>query len=187
MGKIIKTIPGDVFGRLTVVARNGVLPDGTIKYRCQCACGNEHTVAGTVLRQGLSRSCGCLVRENKGSTPMADRTVPAFNQVIVAYKRGARTRGLVWQLTDDDCRKLFAAPCYYCGDAETNTAVKTRKTAEPSVFKYNGIDRCDPSEGYVASNVVACCYVDNRAKNAMSMAEYLAWLDRLVAHRSRIS
>lgn len=187
MGKTVQMMSGEVFGRLTVIERDGALPDGTIKYRCRCVCGAEHTVAGTALRSGVSKSCGCLRRENKGSSPIADRTVPAFNQVVVAYKLNARRRGFVWQLTDEDCRRLFAAPCYYCGDVETNTAVKTCKTAEPSVFKYNGIDRCDPAIGYIASNVVACCYVDNRAKNAMSMTEYLAWLDRLVAHRSRIS
>jgi len=37
------------------------------------------------------------------------------------------------------------------------------------------------------SNVVPCCFIDNRAKRDMSMSDYSAWLTRLVDHRNRIS
>lgn len=36
---------------------------------CQCDCGNQHTVRGTILRTGASKSCGCdtkrLIRKAK--------------------------------------------------------------------------------------------------------------------------
>lgn len=187
MGQIVKMELGSTYGRLTVVARNGYLPDGTIKYRCQCSCGNEHVVAGTVLRKGLSRSCGCLVRENRGGTPFIERWRPAFNQVIRSYKDNANKRGLIWALTDDECLQLFRSPCFYCGDIETNTSKQQRKNTSTPIFKYNGIDRCNSSLGYIASNVITCCYIDNRAKNNLSMEEYLAWLKRLTAYRGRVS
>jgi len=127
------------------------------------------------------------VRENKGSLRFFDREVPAFNQVVVAYRTQAARRSLAWELSDDDCRRLFKSACFYCGDVETNTVTKQRKHHPPCVFKYNGIDRCDSSLGYVLSNVVSCCFIDNRAKRDMSMSDYLAWLARLIDHRNRIS
>lgn len=187
MGKIAKMEIGNVYGRLTVLVREGASSDGTLKYRCKCSCGNEHVVVGTQLRQGTTRSCGCLVHENKGKIRFENSEIPAFNQVVCSYRTQAKHRGLCWELSDDMCWTLFKAPCYYCDDIETNTVVKKRKHHPPCVFKYNGIDRCDSNLGYTASNVVSCCFIDNRAKREMSMFDYLAWLARLVDYRNRIS
>jgi hypothetical protein len=34
-----------------------------LHWRCRCDCGNEVTVGGPNLRKGMTRSCGCLLRE----------------------------------------------------------------------------------------------------------------------------
>ena len=49
---------GKTFGRLTVLR----MAQKTALHRrwvCKCACGKEHTVLGTKLRSGESKSCGC--------------------------------------------------------------------------------------------------------------------------------
>jgi len=58
---------GEIFGRLTVrefayVHRysNG---NKFKKYVCVCICGRRIVVAGSLLRAGKTRSCGCLQRE----------------------------------------------------------------------------------------------------------------------------
>jgi hypothetical protein len=55
------------FGRLTVIRVAPVSKNGGQRCRtwwCKCDCGSpERRVSGTVLRQGHSLSCGCLVRE----------------------------------------------------------------------------------------------------------------------------
>lgn len=181
MAKISPIAPGVVFGRLTIVCRQGTLPDGSIKYLCTCKCGNPHVVAGTVLRKGSSRSCGCLVKENKGRTLYTDREQPAFNQVIVAYKSSATKRGVGWDLSSNNCRRLFKQPCFYCGDIETNCASHRPN----SIYRYNGLDRVDPSLGYSIDNVVSCCFICNRAKNAMSMSDFKSWLNRITQHQSK--
>jgi hypothetical protein len=61
--KLPPTAPGDVFGRLTVVS----IRDASAKKRrwvCMCECGAEKEVPDHTLRNGHSRSCGCLIREN---------------------------------------------------------------------------------------------------------------------------
>ena len=63
MGKIID-LTGKVFGRLTVLRRS--MEDA--KWVVQCSCGSlPCRVAGSSLRNGLTRSCGCLMREYQDS------------------------------------------------------------------------------------------------------------------------
>jgi hypothetical protein len=57
-------ITGQRFGRLVALERLGAISGANASWRCRCDCGNEHTVALHMLRQGFTRSCGCLRRES---------------------------------------------------------------------------------------------------------------------------
>ncbi len=66
MGRPIVNIvyPGDQFGRLTAIKR--VPPKRKeIRWRCECTCGNSTDVPANKLVGGFTRSCGCLMRENR--------------------------------------------------------------------------------------------------------------------------
>ena len=52
---------GQVFGRLTV--KEVVKKGRNTVWRCQCECGTVVTVEVSSLRQGTTKSCGCLQRE----------------------------------------------------------------------------------------------------------------------------
>ena len=62
-----ESLIGQLFGRLTVIdtAEDLVSKSGyhTVMWRCRCDCGNIVTVRGKCLRQGVTKSCGCLQRE----------------------------------------------------------------------------------------------------------------------------
>lgn len=66
MGKLID-LTGQRFGRLTVLEYAGPYnaADGLCSavWHCRCDCGEEVDVVGRNLRQGLTRSCGCLRSE----------------------------------------------------------------------------------------------------------------------------
>ncbi len=52
---------GQKFGRFTVLARAASSPNDRIAmWLCRCECGTEVTVRGVNLRNGNSKSCGCL-------------------------------------------------------------------------------------------------------------------------------
>lgn len=55
---------GRVFGRLTVMAEAAPYQPPTGKrqaqWLCACECGEETIVRGSLLRRGISKSCGCL-------------------------------------------------------------------------------------------------------------------------------
>lgn len=65
---MIENLKGKKFGRLTVLERVGSNKHRISLWKCICDCGNETIVNATHLRNGKTKSCGCLqkdkVREN---------------------------------------------------------------------------------------------------------------------------
>lgn len=55
---------GRVLGRLTVRLR-AETARGKAMWLCECECGAQAVVSGDQLRQGRTRSCGCLVRDRR--------------------------------------------------------------------------------------------------------------------------
>ena len=51
------------FGRLLVVKENGRAKHGNVLWLCRCDCGKETTVSSGHLRNGHTKSCGCVLRE----------------------------------------------------------------------------------------------------------------------------
>lgn len=70
---------GQVFGRLTVVARDGSDRHWLAMWRCLCSCGASCRVRGNDMVQGKTRSCGCL---------RAD-VATSFMHDILGRRRGA--------------------------------------------------------------------------------------------------
>ena len=75
-------VPGSRFGRLTVVDDAGVRWNRQVVWLCRCDCGKMVSVRRGNLRNGNTRSCGCLNRET------ILRTAPTR-----ALKHGAWARG----------------------------------------------------------------------------------------------
>lgn len=67
MGARAKDLSGCKFGRLTVQKRaeDKISASGyrTVMWDCKCECGNNVTVRGKCLTQGITRSCGCLAKD----------------------------------------------------------------------------------------------------------------------------
>lgn len=51
------------FGRLVVIKRVGKDNNGNYEWLCQCNCGQKKVIRGSSLRNGNTRSCGCLHKE----------------------------------------------------------------------------------------------------------------------------
>lgn len=60
----VHDITGVRFGRLSVLRQSGIDIRGDSLWRVRCDCGRLKTVNGRSLRQGNTKSCGCLASEN---------------------------------------------------------------------------------------------------------------------------
>jgi hypothetical protein len=79
-------LTGQTFGRLTVLELVG--GTGRPKWRCRCLCGNEKVVAAVELKNGDTRSCGCLHRETArlraiSRRPLLNLTGRTFGRLTV--------------------------------------------------------------------------------------------------------
>lgn len=63
---------GNVYGRLTVLSR---VPGPGAMFLCQCECGNTKAVNGSIIRQGLVKSCGCLMKPWKSGDKYGHLTI----------------------------------------------------------------------------------------------------------------
>ena len=107
MGKIINLI-GEKYGRLTVLSL-AEKPQGsksTSKFwLCECECGNKKIISGNVLRQGKSKSCGCLNNEMR---PTEDLSNKKFGHLTVVTRvpkpEHLKSKGAYW-LCKCDCGK----------------------------------------------------------------------------------
>jgi hypothetical protein len=100
----------------------------------------------------------------------------SFNQTLLSCKKGARQRGLKWNLSRFVCLHLFQERCFYCG-AEPVKHFTVKRTH--GCFYSNGIDRIDSTKGYTRNNVVSCCTKCNFMKGSLSSEDFLAHLKQI--------
>ncbi len=67
IGSRFVNMTGKICGRLRVIrlafVKQYPSATGVAYWHCQCECGNEKDIDGRNLRNGVTRSCGCLVKE----------------------------------------------------------------------------------------------------------------------------
>lgn len=64
MGKFVD-LTGKRFNRLVVIKRDFTKGEKRTYWKCRCDCGNVTTVDGVKLKNGSTKSCGCLNSENR--------------------------------------------------------------------------------------------------------------------------
>jgi hypothetical protein len=165
-------VSGQRFGMLTTV--QPVIPQKPKGFwECRCDCGRLITVRVYKLVSKHTQSCGCRNQFGKyRHSPSIHRERASLAKAIQQYRDGARRRGYVWGLSDEQAETIFRQPCHYCGEPPSNVCV--RQKCPP--FYYSGIDRLDATQGYIPTNVVACCKQCNYAKGAMTHDEFCSWI-----------
>lgn len=105
-------LTGHKYGRLTVLGDVGKRTKNKgILWQCLCECGQIAFVKGAHLKNGATRSCGCLNREARSKRRTKDLTGYENDNFIVLKKIGSRNNRVDWL-----CR------CKHCnGTTELNS------------------------------------------------------------------
>lgn len=176
---------GDYFNRLTLVKYYKG------KWECLCDCGNNIFIKTGALTSGNTKSCGCLKTES--SSARSNNLIESRRQ----FKPRIASARRVWKsycYRDNNCNISFdefmiisQRKCFYCG-IEPNTSYNyfsvkssrsSNKAKEEGIFIYNGLDRINSLFNHTSDNVVACCYICNRAKNNKTTEEFVTWINNL--------
>src|ERR1035437_4213566 len=132
-------IAGTQFGKMIFIG--AILGGGKTKrwkrrWELVCHCGKNIHLRSSDVVNGKRVTCGCAIKKLVGSDSAMS---PFVNKLIANYKKSSRVRRISWELSDDDCMRLFYAQCYYCGDAP-NRILKSSSGCF-STKGVNGIDR----------------------------------------------
>lgn len=177
-GKHIEKVqPGQNFGNWLVVDLVFNEKAGRTDALCKCGCGKtEKLVQINDLISKVSTGCR-KCRHLRLNIPQHKRTDGRSYQVAKVYgqyRHGAIYRNLDFDLTREDVERLMFAPCHYCGHPGRIISGMKKKWWE--MFPHNGIDRKNSSLGYKKNNVVTCCVICNRGKNALSYKEFKQYI-----------
>ena len=172
-------LTGQKFGRLTAIKKMEHNKWGKTMWLCKCECGKEKIFRGHSLREGLTKSCGCLQKEIARVTGINNGKRFGLANMRIAislYKIRAKKRGLEYKLTEEQFEEITKQDCYYCGVKPNNKYDRNGLNGE---FIYNGIDRIDNEKGYTMDNVVPCCKHCNMAKNTFTTQEFKNWIKKI--------
>lgn len=95
-------LTGQRFGRLVVLCR-AEGKNGRSYWLCRCDCGKDCVVQGQLLRNGHTKSCGCLQTENRLGE---DLTGKRYGRLTVLSLVSVKNRDSLW-LCRCDCGKLL--------------------------------------------------------------------------------
>lgn len=123
MAKLID-LTGKRFGRLTVLeyCKGG-------KWRCKCDCGNYTDVLSCNLRNGSTKSCGCLNKEHPNCD---DLTGKRFGRLVVLERAGTSKNGHVEWKCKCDCgnQVIVMAPSLKNGKVSCGCAVEEKRNEQ---------------------------------------------------------
>lgn len=153
-----KDIISQKFGRLLVVNEHNKNNIGCIQWLCKCDCGNEAIVVGTNLRNGHTKSCGCLQKEIVGK--YAYQKLKKINTKH-GHTKGAKwtTEYTIWMAMKRRCNEKSNNRYKYYGDMGIKVCDEWLKSFK-QFYKDMGkrpsskhsIDRINPYGNYEPSN-----------------------------------
>ncbi len=99
----LQDLTGQRFGRLTVIERADNKGTKT-RWLCQCDCGNKVIKEGSNLKNGDTKSCGCLRNEKTSKRSLKDLTGKKFGMLTVLRRTDNFGKNTMW-LCICDCGK----------------------------------------------------------------------------------
>jgi hypothetical protein len=149
---------GRKFGMLTVISRSRVDKNRDVFWHCLCDCGNEKEVRGRSLKDGSTKSCGCL-SINKNKERAEDLTGQRFGKLVALEIVRAPTHKRGFWLCQCDCgnikvvaaRGLKSGKTLSCGCYrkerlfESNSLEKSESAFNDLIYTYK---YCAKNRGY---------------------------------------
>lgn len=168
---------GRKIGRLTPLYPERV-GKKTLYWHCLCDCGNTKMVLGSSLRNGETRSCGCLRKEIAhkrmwGGYEDLSRTY--FNTI----EYGANERGHEFSVTIEEMWDLYVSQGKKCALTGLNIVMAKKHNYKEQTAS---LDRIDSSKGYTKNNIQWVHKKINMMKRDLTDYEFINWCGLVYNH-----
>ena len=151
-------IKGKHFGECLVLEKMPLSGPAGTRWKSRCNCGNEFVAYGYQLKNGHTRSCGCI-QPYIASRRLSKRPYEFLFNIL---KHNAKVAHRECDMTYDEFVKFTSTEiCHYCGDKVIWNSHRQRKKNYSSAYH---LDRKDNSQGYTTPNCVVCCSLCNSTK-----------------------
>lgn len=159
------------FGKLLVLESADSNKYRKLQWKCVCDCGKITVVTGTLLRNGTTKSCGCL--KHKPSSKWT-----GHQDISGAYwyqlKAAANKRKVEWDLTIEDAWNCFESQNRLC--ALTKLPLEfTRQYTKDKESQTASLDRIDSKFGYNKNNIQWVHKTINQMKWDMNEGDFKHW------------
>lgn len=149
MGKI-KDMTGKKFEHCQVIGFSGLSNDNKATWECLCECGGVFVTTGKALRDGSSKSCGCLKTKIILEASRKNRKHGETNNRLYNIWRGIKKRCYI---PNDTSYKNYGAKGIKVCDEWLNSYEKFRDWAMSNGYEDNlTIDRIDSEGDYTPEN-----------------------------------
>jgi hypothetical protein len=129
-------------------------------YKCKQFLSEEKFSKDRGQKDGFCRRCKkCTLAFQRGYDKYPKRK-------FCIYKKGAKKRKKEFALSFEEFNELWQKPCYYCGEK----------------IEFIGIDRFNNNKGYIAGNIVPCCWKCNSLKGAWDGIQYIEQCEKVAKH-----
>jgi hypothetical protein len=141
-------------------------------YECKCLnCDSISVVKINLIKTNKS----CKNCRQYGSEPTEQSQIKyKFDQ----YKRGAKERNLIFELSEKDFKKITIKNCFYCNGEPKPRKYYNSKNLNKTI-SLNGIDRIDSNFGYILKNCIPCCEMCNKMKMAYKQSDFLEQIKKI--------
>lgn len=166
---------GKVYGKLTALKELAQRDaQGSVTYEFICECGKSYVRAGTPVKKGLSKDCGC--GKLRYDEPWKFSAVRIYDQ---NYSDG--------DLSFVEFLRLSQENCHYCNSPPSNCVKASKSVTENRKhlyeWVYQGLDRVDNTKPHNLDNLVPCCKVCNKAKLKQPYDVFLKHIIKIYNHR----
>ena len=151
-------LTGKRFGRLFVIKRISNKGKKWIHWLCRCDCGVVKSINGDALKNGGTKSCGCLKKDlgswNRGITGNLSHSWKGFGVVPRALFRDiqykAKSRNLFFNLSIEFLNQLYKKQNGKCAISGIDIEFENGNHYPSNPCS---LDRIDSTIGYIENNV----------------------------------
>ena len=179
---MIKDITNLKFNKLLVIKPTRINPSNRGQmWLCKCECGKLTEVHGAKLRNGHTKSCGCIkkppYRFGKTHPQWAgygDLSLSIFNRM----KANAKMRGMCFNVSIKYLWKLFQKQKGICTLSGRKIALPifSRRLRGQDNDDLASLDRIDNNKGYVVGNLQWICKRINYMKHTTNEDKFLQYI-----------